>query len=34
VLTIEGLKIQLKTIYAEIVKEYEELKPRIVKIIN
>ena len=34
ILTLEGLKIQLKNIYNEIINEYQGLKPRIAKIIN
>ena len=32
-LTIEGMKIQLKTLYAEIIQDYELLRPRLTKII-
>jgi len=34
ILTLEGLKIQLKSIYTEVIKEYDDLRPRIQKIIN
>jgi hypothetical protein len=34
ILTLEGLKIQLKNIYNEVIKDYLSLKPRIVKLIN
>lgn len=33
-LTIEGLKIQLKNIYNEVITEYQALKPRIAKILS
>ena len=34
ILTLEGLKIQLKNIYNEVIKDYQSLKPRIAKLIN
>ena len=34
ILTIEGLKINLKNIYNEVISEYQALKPRVAKIIN
>ena len=34
ILTIEGLKINLKNIYNEVINEYQALKPRVAKILN
>ena len=31
---MEGMKIQLKTIYGEVVNQYEAMKPKVVKMLN